>query len=85
MPLRYWLTIHLNKVFIGKKKKINVLTIFFISHKSSIKTFLKGLLTNANECLNNLFKESFHFYKLKWQNFHQFLIYVQVNNFEGEK
>ena len=53
--------------FYGKKKKkaINVLTTFFIFHKSSIKIFLKGLLTNANECLNNLFKESFNFYKLK--------------------
>ena len=48
-----------------KKKAINVLTTFFIFHKSSIKIFLKGLLTNANECLNNLFKESFNFYKLK--------------------
>ena len=24
-----------------KKKKINVLTVFFISHKSGVKTFLK--------------------------------------------
>ena len=39
MPLEQWL----NKVFMRneKKKKINVLTIFFISHKSYVKTFLK--------------------------------------------
>ena len=31
--------------FYGKKKKtINVLTTFFISHKSDIKTFLKFIL-----------------------------------------
>ena len=30
------------KKFIGKEKKtINVLTVFFISHKSNVKTFLK--------------------------------------------
>ena len=28
-----------------KKKKINVLTIFFISYKSGVKIFLNGLLT----------------------------------------
>jgi len=42
MPLEYWLTIHLKKVFMGKKKiLINVSTTFFISHKNSVKTFLK--------------------------------------------
>ena len=43
MPLRQWLTIHLKKIFMGKEKKktINVLTAFFISHKSNVKTFLK--------------------------------------------
>ena len=30
-----------------KKKKINVLTIFFISHKSDVKTFLKWII---NQC-----------------------------------
>ena len=34
------------KSFYGKKKTINILTIFFISHKSGIKIFLKWLLTN---------------------------------------
>ena len=32
----------------GKKKKFNILTDFFISHKSDVKTFLKLIL---NECL----------------------------------
>ena len=32
----------LKKVFMGKEKKIiNILTVFFIFHKSNIKTFLK--------------------------------------------
>ena len=31
----------------GKKKTINVLTIFFIFHKSDIKTFLKQII---NQC-----------------------------------
>ena len=30
-----------------KKKKINVLTVFFISHKDSVKTFLKWIV---NQC-----------------------------------
>ena len=34
--------------FYGKRKKIiNVLTFFFISHKSNVKTFLKWIL---NQC-----------------------------------
>ena len=43
MPLGYWLIIHLKKKNYGKRKKktINVLTVFFISHKSVVKTFLK--------------------------------------------
>ena len=40
MSLRYWLIIDLKNVFMGKEKK-NVLTVFFISHKSDVKTFLK--------------------------------------------
>ena len=37
------LRIRLKKVFMEKEKKktINVLTVFFISHKSDVKTFLK--------------------------------------------
>ena len=37
MPLGYWLIIHLKKKIMGKgkkKKTINVLTVFFIFHKS---------------------------------------------------
>jgi len=30
--------------FYGKKKAINVLTAFFISHKSGVKTFLKWIV-----------------------------------------
>ena len=41
MSLRYWLIIHLKKVFMGKEKKKKVLIVFFISHKSDVKTFLK--------------------------------------------
>ena len=40
----------LKKVFMGnekKKKVINILTTFFIFHKSGIKTFLKCII---NEC-----------------------------------
>ena len=33
--------------FYRKRKKINVLTTFFISHKSDVKTFLKWIV---NEC-----------------------------------
>ena len=33
--------------FYGKKKKIYVLTAFFISHKSDVKTFLECIL---NQC-----------------------------------
>ena len=46
MPLGYWLTIQLKKAFM--KKKINVLTVFFISHESVVKNFLKW---NINQCL----------------------------------
>ena len=41
MPLRYWLIIHLKKVFMRKK---NVLTVFFIFYKSDVKTFLKWIV-----------------------------------------
>ena len=39
--LGYWLKIQLKKVFMGKKKTINVFITFFISHKSNVKIFLK--------------------------------------------
>ena len=45
MPLEYWLTIHLKKIFIEKGKKIiNVLTVVFIYHKNDVKTFLKWIV-----------------------------------------
>ena len=46
MSLGHWLRIHLKKVYMGKEKKktINVLTAFFISHKSDVKTFLKWIV-----------------------------------------
>ena len=45
MPLGHWLIIHLKKVFMEKeKKKIDVLTAFFISHKSCVKIFLKWIV-----------------------------------------
>ena len=47
MPLGQWLIIHLNKVFMKKEKRknaINVLTAFFISHKSGVKTFIKWII-----------------------------------------
>ena len=39
--------------FYGKKKKIaiNILTVFFISHKSDIKTFFNWIL---NQCLKGI-------------------------------
>ena len=39
MLLEHWLRIQLKKVFMGKGKKINVLTVFFIFHKNDVKTF----------------------------------------------
>ena len=46
MPLGHWLIIHLKKVFMakGKKKEIDVLIAFFISHKSCVKIFLKWIV-----------------------------------------
>ena len=36
------------EIFYGKRKKtINILTVFFISHKSGVKTFLKWIV---NQC-----------------------------------
>ena len=37
----------IKKSFYGKKKFINVLTIFFIFHKSDVKTFFKQII---NQC-----------------------------------
>ena len=39
-----WLTIYLKKVFMREKKTINILTAFFISHKSDVKTFLQWII-----------------------------------------
>ena len=49
MLLGYWLIIHLKKVFMGEKKTINVLTVFFIFHKSSGKTFLKWIVNQYSK------------------------------------
>ena len=35
------------KKFMGKEKKINILTAFFISHKNCVKIFLKWIV---NQC-----------------------------------
>ena len=32
------------EIFYGKKKTINILTVFFISHKSDVKTFFNWIL-----------------------------------------
>ena len=46
MSFGHWLKIQLKKFFMGKKKKtINVLTVFFISHKINISLFE----TNVND------------------------------------
>ena len=46
--LRYWLRIQLKKIFIGEEKyTINVLSVFFIYHKSDVKTFFNWIL---NQC-----------------------------------
>ena len=49
MPLGQWLTIYLKKVFMGKRgeKVINVLIAFSISHKSSVKIFLKWIVNHC--------------------------------------
>ena len=43
MPLGHWLRIQLKKVFMEKEKEkaVNILTVFFNSHKSDVKFFLK--------------------------------------------
>ena len=38
------------EIFYGKKKVINILTVFSIFHKSDVKTFLKLIITY---CLND--------------------------------
>ena len=35
--------------FYGKKKTINILIVFFISHKSSVKTFLKWIVNHCSK------------------------------------
>ena len=46
MPLGQYLIIYLKKVFMGKEKKINILTIFFISYKNGVKIFLKYIINH---------------------------------------
>ena len=48
MSLGQWLIIYLKKIFMEKEKKINILIIFPIFHKSNIKIFLKWIV---NYCL----------------------------------
>ena len=38
--LRIMINNKFKEKFYGKRKKINILTVFFISHKSDVKTFL---------------------------------------------
>ena len=41
--------------FYGKRKKvINILIVFFISHKSDVKTFLKWILNQYRTALVNM-------------------------------
>ena len=42
--------------FYGKRKKktINILIVFFISHKSNVKTFLKWILNQCHTALVNM-------------------------------
>ena len=47
MPLDQWLINHLKKDFMGEKKVINVLTVFFIFHKSNVKNFLKWIVNHC--------------------------------------
>ena len=48
MPLGHWLIINLKKIFMENEKKvINILTAFFIFHKSGIKTFLKWIINEG--------------------------------------
>ena len=49
--------------FYGKRKKvINVLTVFFISHKSDVKTFLKLILNQCRTALINMTLENLRSY-----------------------
>ena len=40
----------------GKRKKINVLTVFFISHKCDVKTFLKLIINKCPKGTNFSYK-----------------------------
>ena len=45
-----WLRIYLKKIFMKKgKKTINVLTVFYIFHKNSIKIFLKWIVNHYSK------------------------------------
>ena len=50
------LRIYFKKVFMRKEKKkvINILTAFFIFHKSDVKTFLKWILKQYHTALVNM-------------------------------
>ena len=37
----------------GKKKTINILTVFFIFHKSDVKTFLKWIVNHCSKSIHS--------------------------------
>ena len=45
-----------------EKKTINILTIFFISHKSDVKSFLKWILKQCHTALINMTHDLFIYY-----------------------
>ena len=56
----------IKKSFYGKRKKIiNVLIAFFISHKSDIKTFFIGFLTSVLRALVSISHKSIHSHVIK--------------------
>ena len=51
--------------FYGKRKKIiNILITFFISHKSDVKTFLKWILNQCYTALVNMTHKEFNQFAL---------------------
>ena len=60
----------IKKKFYGEKKTINVLTAFFIFHKSDVKTFLKWILNQCPTALVNisLLLIGKFFYTKDWKN-----------------
>jgi len=44
--LRVWVNNLFKENLYGKRKKINILIVFFISHKSDVKNFLKWIINH---------------------------------------